>query len=216
MKKFILFDFDGTITDTGEGIINAVEYTLVKMGKDPGSEADRRRFVGPPLRQAFERFSDMDTPTATEAVRVYREYYRETGLFEASLYDGVTEQLRRLRESGAVTAVASSKPTIFINKLIEHFGITDLFDFVAGSELDGTHTDKAEVIAIAMEHLGAAKEDTVMVGDRSHDIIGAKKHGLASVGVLYGYGSREELTESGADAIAAETTELYDIIANIR
>ena len=215
MKRFILFDFDGTVTDTGEGIIKAVEYALVKMGKDPGSEADRRRFVGPPLRQAFERFSDMDTPTATEAVRVYREYYREIGLFEACLYEGVTEQLKLLREGGAVTAIASSKPTVFINKLIEHFKVTDLFDFVAGSELDGTHTDKAEVIAIAMEALGASRENTVMVGDRSHDIIGAKKHGLASVGVLYGYGSREELTAAGADRIAESVSELYSAISEL-
>ena len=215
MKKFILFDFDGTITDTGEGIIKGVEYALVKMGKDPGTEDDRRRFVGPPLRQAFERFCDMDTPTATEAVRVYREYYSEIGLFEACLYDGIADQLRRLKENGAKIAVASSKPTIFINRLIEYFEIEDLFDFVAGSELDGRNTDKAAVIEIAMKYLGANKEDTVMVGDRNHDIIGAKKHGIVSVGVLYGYGSREELTATDADRIAENVSELYTVISEL-
>ncbi len=212
MRKYVLFDFDGTVADTGDGITNSVEYALKKMGLDAGTREQRCRFIGPPLKGAFEKYHGLTSSEADRAVEFYREYYREKGMFDCFLYDGVKDLIDYLNSSGRQVVIASSKPHVFLKKIIDNFGMTDSFAFISGSELDGTRVDKAEVIAYALENLSACAEDAVMIGDREHDVIGAKKQGVLNVGVTYGYGSREELEHADADYVVDSVYELQDII----
>ena len=212
MKKYILFDFDGTIADTGDGITNSVAYALKKMGLDAGTREERCRFIGPPLKGSFEKYHGLSSLDADRAVELYREYYREKGMLDCCLYSGIKELIDYLNASGHKVVIASSKPHIFVKRIIEHFDMTDSFALISGSELDGTRVDKAEVIEYAMTSLGIPSNEAVMVGDKEHDIIGAKKNGIINIGVSYGYGSREELENAGADYIADSTYELRAII----
>lgn len=212
MKKYILFDFDGTIADTGDGITNSVAYALKKMGLDAGTREERCRFIGPPLKGSFENYHGLTPSEADRAVEFYREYYREKGMFDCFLYDGIEELIDYLNSNGRKVVIASSKPHVFVKRIIDHFGMSDSFALIAGSELDGTRVDKAEVIGYALEKLSISAEDAVMIGDKEHDIIGAKKQGLLNIGVSYGYGSREELENANADYIAASAYELRAII----
>ena len=215
MRKYILFDFDGTIADTGDGITNSVKYALEKMGLDAGSREQRCRFIGPPLKGSFEKYHSLSSEEADRAVELYREYYRERGMLDCFLYSGIKELIDSLNESGRKVVIASSKPEVFVKRIVEHFGMTADFALIAGSELDGTRVDKAEVIAYAMTSLGISSDQAVMVGDKEHDIIGAKKQGLINIGVSYGYGSCDELKNAGADYIADSLQELRVIIDSL-
>ena len=215
MRKYILFDFDGTIADTGDGITNSVAYALEKMGLDAGTRQQRCRFIGPPLKGSFEKYHGLSSAEADRAVELYREYYREKGMLDCCLYSGIKELIDYLNESGCKVVIASSKPHIFVKRIVEHFGMTADFALIAGSELDGTRVDKAEVIEYAMTSLGISQNEAVMIGDKEHDIIGAKKQGLINIGVSYGYGSREELENAGADYIVNSPSELRSVIENI-
>ncbi len=212
MKKYnvILFDLDGTITDPGIGITNSVAYALKKYGITVEDRAELYKFIGPPLHESFEKFYGLD---GLQAVEDYREYYRDRGIYENLVYDGVEEMLKKLNDAGKKVILATSKPEIFAREVLRHFGLTDYFYYAAGANLDGTLTDKAEVIAYALREGGVTDKSTVvMIGDREHDIIGAKKNGIDSMGVLYGYGSREELEAAGADYVAATVEELTRIL----
>lgn len=197
-----LFDLDGTITDSAPGIMNSIRYALDKMGEPIPEEAVLRKFIGPPLWQSFEEFCGLSKEKAEYAVKCYREYYKDNGIFENSLYPGVEEFIKSVKASGKEVYLATSKPTIFANRILEYFDILKYFDGVVGSNLDGTMTDKAEIIDAVLK-MTSEKDLSriIMFGDRNYDVIGAHKNGIACVGVLFGFGSREELSEAGAEYI---------------
>lgn len=212
-KKYILFDLDGTLTDPGEGITNSVRYALERYGIYGKTRSELECFIGPPLSDSFEKYFGMSHEQAMEAIEVYREYFRPRGMFENEVYEGIPELLENLCSAGKTAVLATSKPGVFADRILEHFDLMKYFTVTVGSELDGARIKKAEVIACALEKLGVTDtSECVMIGDRSHDIIGGKENSLDTVGVLYGYGSREELEEAGADIIAADVASLSAIL----
>lgn len=202
MYKVILFDLDGTLTDPGLGITNSVAYALRHYGIEPESRESLYPFIGPPLADSFIRYYGFTPEKAMEAISVYREYFRDKGLYENEVYEGVRELLENIKASGRKIVLATSKPEEFSVRILEHFDLMKYFDVVAGASMDEKRNKKGDVIAYAMEKGGFTNEDAVMIGDREHDIFGAKENGLDSIGVLYGYGDREELQNAGADYIA--------------
>ena len=207
----VLFDLDGTLTESGIGITRSVAYALRKHGIEEPDQKKLDRFVGPPLIDSFIRFYGFSAEQARQAVDDYREYYAVKGIFENRVYDGVVSMLQGLKAAGVRCILATSKPETYAIQILEHFGLMPWFDRVAGATMDEKRTNKAEVIAYALE--GAAADSRVlMVGDREHDILGARANGLDSVGVLYGYGSREELEVAGATYIAAAAEEILNFI----
>ena len=210
--KYVIFDFDGTLVDTGPGITNAVGHALEKMGLGRKTLEFRKKFVGPPLTDAFEEYCGIDRESAVRAVGYFREYYADRGIYESEPYCGIRDAVRSLAASGKILAVASSKPMIFVEQLLERFEVRDCFSVVLGSGLDGSLTDKAEAVKLTLSKLAADEGDCVMVGDRRFDIIGAKANGIFSVGVSYGYGSYCELEEAGADIIVNSVDELLELL----
>ncbi len=197
----MLFDLDGTLTDPFEGITKSIVYSLERMGVPAPPREELREFIGPPLFESYSRRFGFSDERAIEAVSLYREYYSEKGIYECTVYDGLIPALDRLAQSGCELAVATSKPQHFAEKVLEHFGLRGYFSFVAGASLDKTRVEKADVVAYALKNLSPPVR-AVMVGDRKHDVLGAAQNGLKSVGVLYGYGDRDELLSAGANAIA--------------
>ncbi len=217
-KKVILFDLDGTLTNPGIGITNSVMYALGKFGIVVPDRRELYKFIGPPLKESFEAFYGFEETKAVQAVEAYREYFGDKGIFENELYEGIEPLLKRLKGEGKIIGLATSKPEIYAGRILEHFGIDGYFDILSGSTLSGERTDKGEVIAWAFrlleEKTGQAclPEDMVMIGDREHDIIGAKKNGISSIGVLFGYGGMEELTGAGADAVVSSVDRLAELL----
>ncbi len=215
MYQTILFDLDGTLTDPGIGITNSVQYALKRYGIAVNDRTELYKFIGPPLIESFMCFYGFSREKAKEAVGVYREYYGEKGIFENRVYEGIPELLEGLKEAGCRLLVATSKPEFFAEKILRHYDLEKYFLFTAGSTMEKTRTRKSEVIRYALTSCGIKADDAVvMVGDREHDIIGAKEAGLSSIGVLFGYGTREELEQAGADHIAADTKEIRAIITD--
>lgn len=215
MADYILFDLDGTLTDPGEGITNSVAYALDKYGITVDDRSSLNTFIGPPLHESFQKYFGFSILQSFDAVTKYREYYRDRGIFENRVYDGIPELLCKLKNSGKTLIMATSKPTVFAERIAEHYGFRKFFDIIVGSELDGKRVDKAEVIEEALKEAGSPeKSDCVMVGDRLHDIAGAEKNGIFSVGVLYGYGSYEELCKAGANKIIESVSSLSDYLLN--
>ncbi len=214
--NYILFDLDGTLTDSGLGIVNSVIYALEKK-KIPVPEREALLpFVGPPLVDSFMKFFGMTREEAEVSVEDYREYFRERGWCENRVYEGIPQVLERLKNQGKHLIVATSKPEVFSRRIVAHFGLEPYFDLVVGSSLDGSITTKGQVINCVLEAVGREhRKEMVMVGDREHDVLGAKEHGLPCVGVLYGYGSREELEQAGAAAISPDPRSLPDCIAGL-
>lgn len=207
----LLFDLDGTLTDSAEGIINCVKHALDNMGFEMPEHPER--FLGPPLYDSFAEFCGMNEEQVLEAVRLYRERYRDIGLFENSPYDGVKEMLERLQEAGKTLIVATSKPETFAVRILEKFGLAHYFRIIGGADINGTRNEKWEVIDYVLEQVGAVSKDNVlMIGDRKHDIIGAHRTGLKCLGVLWGYGSKEELETYGADFFAETPQETADML----
>ena len=212
-RDIVLFDLDGTLTDPGVGITSSVQYALKAYGIEVKDHTTLNCFIGPPLAESFTKYFGFSDSDALCAVEKYREYYRDRGIFENVLYGGVSEMLEELKRRGMTVVMATSKPECFAKQIAEHFNIEKFFDCITGSELDGRRVDKAEVIEYALERINRPdRSRCVMVGDRMHDIIGAKKTGLASIGVLYGYGSKAELLDSGADRIAESVKELLRML----
>ena len=213
MYRYVLFDLDGTLTDPGEGITNSVMYALKQFGIE---ETDRTKlycFIGPPLVETFMEKYGFSEEEAHEATRQYRVYFRDRGIFENVPYEGMKECLQTLKESGRHLIVATSKPDVFAKRILERFGFAPYFDEVFGATMDETRTKKDEVIAYALKETGISDlSECIMVGDREHDILGAKKNGLDSIGVLYGYGSLSELKEAGADYIAETAGDIIRIL----
>ncbi len=197
----IFFDLDGTLTDPGQGITNAVRYALERWGIHVEDRRALYPFIGPPLVDSFMRFYSFSASDARAAVDVYREYFADRGIFENELYPGIPELLARLRGAGLKLVMATSKPEEFARRIAEHFGIAQYFDCIAGAAMDETRTQKWEVIEYALERCGNPDRGAVlMVGDREHDVLGAARCGIRCLGVLYGYGSRDELLAAGACA----------------
>lgn len=209
----ILFDLDGTLTDPGVGITSSVQYALKAYGIEVSDRTSLNCFIGPPLTESFTKYFGFSDADAVSAVDKYREYYQVRGIFENFTYGGIEEMLRELKRLHKTVVMATSKPECFAKQIAEHFNIEHYFDCITGSKLDGRRVDKAEVIECALERIGQPdRSRCVMVGDRMHDMIGAKKAGLEKIGVLYGYGTREELSDCGADLIAESVEELRRIL----
>lgn len=210
MQKTILFDLDGTLTDSGEGIINCAILALEHFGLPIPSRETLRVFVGPPLHESFIRFG-VPADRAEEAVEVYRSRYIPIGKFENTPYPGIRELLEKLKAKGHKLYVATSKPEQMSIDILEHFDLAKYFDRICGASLDTSRTDKAAVIAYLQECTGK-QENTIMVGDTKFDVIGAKKHGISTIGVSWGYGNVEDLRNAGAAAIAHSMEELYSLL----
>ena len=195
----ILFDLDGTLTESGIGITRSVAYALRKHGIEEPDQKKLGRFVGPPLIDSFMRFYGFSAEQARQAVDDYREYYAVKGIFENRVYDGVVPMLKALKAAGVRCVLATSKPDHYAVQILEHFGLAEYFDFVAGATMDEKRTNKADVIAYALAHTGA--ENVLMVGDREHDIHGAAENGIPAIGITWGYGDRAELEAAGAKEV---------------
>lgn len=216
MKNYsiILFDLDGTLTDSSQGIINAIVYALKKMGVNDYDMSLLKKFLGPPLHESFEKFFHFDKKESLQAVEYYREYFSTKGLFENEVYCGITDLLKNLKENGNTLILATSKPQPFTDRIMQHFDLVKYFDFIAGSNMDTTRSKKAEVIEYAITECNIKdKSSVVMVGDRAEDMIGAKTVGIDSIGVEYGYGTFDELENAGATYIAKTIEELKSLLS---
>lgn len=211
--EYILFDLDGTLTDPAIGITNSIMYALEKYGIKVSDRSKLYKFIGPPLWESFEKYYSFSKEEAKKAVEYYREYYKDKGIYENLVYEGFEDLLKLLNTSGRTLIVATSKPEVFAKQILEYFNIAKYFTFIAGGNLDGTRVKKDEVISYALESCNILdKSKVIMIGDREHDIIGAKKNGIHSMGVLFGYGDREELENAGADYIAKAVSDIGRIL----
>jgi phosphoglycolate phosphatase len=207
----IFFDLDGTLTDPKPGITRSIQYALQKLDLPVPTQDELTWCIGPPLRASFvtmlggERLAD-------RAVTLYRERFADVGLYENSVYPDIERVLATLRASPHRLFVATSKPRIFAERIIDHFGLTGRFEYVFGSELDGTRVNKGDLLAYAIDTAGVDPSQALMIGDRSHDMVGARNNGIRGIGVLYGYGSEEELVGAGASHVCASPRALLDHI----
>lgn len=210
---YLLFDLDGTITDSMPGITNSFAYALQHMGISGEDKNSLRKCVGPPLRDSFMEYYGFSEEEAVEGIRLYREYYAEKGIFENSVYTGIPQLLKACREDGKKIILATSKPQHYAEQILDYFDLTKYFDDVRGSVMENAKYTKADVIRCALERNGIKNpDDAVMIGDRKHDVLGAKECGLSCIGVLFGYGDREELEVSGAPCIVRTVEELQELL----
>lgn len=209
----LLFDLDGTLTDSAEGILNCVHHALKPFGI---KETDPKRlysFIGPPLADSFKRLYDFDDEKIKTALKLYRDRYQEKGKFENRVYEGVPELLDSLKAAGYRLILATAKPEHFTAQIMEHFDLTRRFDFIYGSNESKNRLNKTHVIRdIKLAHPDLTSQNTIMIGDRNHDVLGAKANGIESIGVLYGFGDRQELEEAGAKYIVATVSDLKNLL----
>lgn len=215
MFKYVLFDLDGTLTDSARGIKNCIIYSCGKMGLTVPTEEVLDTFLGPPLAEKYAEVFSLTAEKAQEAVDVYRERFAPIGLFENDVYDGVTEMLKSLKDAGCILGVATSKPEIYAKKIIDHFDLTKYFDVLVGSDLKGGKHDKTDVLKEALLKMNP-KEKAVMVGDRCFDIESAHILKTYSLAVTYGYGKKKEIDNSKPDFVANSPSEIADIILGKR
>lgn len=210
MNELVLFfDLDGTLTDSRPGILASMRHALTILGREIPADEALSRFIGPPTHEAFRQLLDSDDPELNaRSIDIYRQRYSQLGLFESSLYPGIVQGLRTLREAEIPLFVVTSKPEVYANIIIEHFELRQYFGHVYGSELSGERSNKGELIAHVLQRENITQSHAWMIGDRLHDVVGAKRNGLRSAGVLWGYGSREELRNAGADAVFETMPEL--------
>jgi phosphoglycolate phosphatase len=209
----IFFDLDGTLTDPKPGITRSIQYALQKLDHPTIPTEDELTWcIGPPLRASFVSLLGADH-SADHAVSFYRERFSDVGLYENGVYDGVRDVLTTLCTSGHRLFVATSKPHVFAERIIDHFGLRPHFERVFGSELDGTRVDKSHLLEYALREVSVDPAKTLMIGDRSHDMVGAKNNGMQRIGVLYGYGSREELLQAGAQHVCATPSAILGCIS---
>jgi phosphoglycolate phosphatase len=207
--QYLLFDLDGTLTDSAPGVTNSVMYALKKYAIAVSDRNQLLKFVGPPLWESFEKYYGFSKEEAKTAVEYYRGYYKNQGIYENALYPGIEDLLKTLISGGKTLIIATSKPQVFAQQILEYFDIAKYFTFIAGSNLDGALVKKDEVILHALQNCSIVdKSRVIMIGDRHHDIIGAKKVGIHSMGVLYGYGDRRELEEAGAEYIVETVSDI--------
>ncbi len=209
MYDIVLFDLDGTLTDPGEGITNSVAYALKKFNIIVKDKTELYSFIGPPLIDSFMKCYGMSYDDGLKAVEYYREYFSVTGIFENKVFDDIPELLDKIKKSGRKIALATSKPEQYAVRILDHFNLTKYFDFVGAATMDETRSKKSDVIKYTLDNLGVTNNSTVvMVGDRHHDIEGANQNGLDSIGVLFGYGDREELENADATYIVETVNEI--------
>ena len=211
--EYLFFDLDGTLTDPSEGITSGVRHALGCFGIREEDGRKLLRFIGPPLRESFMTFYGFSRDDAQEAIARFQEYYAPIGVLQNTPYEGMRELLADLKAAGRKLVLATSKPEIFARQILERFGMAESFALIAGGDVEETRVDKAEVIAYALEGLGVKQQlDAFMVGDRSYDVAGAARHGMPTVGVAYGFGTREELEKAGASAVVASVDELRSVL----
>jgi len=219
MYRYLLFDLDGTLTDPAEGITKCVSYALHHFGIE--AEPDTlKSFIGPPLLDQFMAYAGFDRETAAAAVEKYRERFRDIGIFENRVLDGIPALLQTLCQNGYILCVSSSKPEVFVNRILEKYDLADYFTVTVGAELNGTRSAKAEVIEETLARLGVLypekdfsdRSDCLMIGDRIHDIEGAKKCGMDALGVTFGYAAPGELENSPAKGVASTTAEILAFV----
>lgn len=208
----ILFDLDGTLTDPKEGIVNSIVYALNSFGIKNYDREQLTKFIGPPLKDSFMEYYHFDEELALRAIEKYREHFATKGLFENTVYPMIPELLKELSAQGKKIVLATSKPTDFAQRILDHFNLAQYFAFTGGSNLDGTRTKKSEVIAHAIQESHTETEKVVMIGDRKFDIIGAREVGIDSIGVLYGYGTYEELIKENPTHLAHSMNDLREIL----
>ncbi len=205
----IYFDLDGTLTNPKPGITRSIQYALEKLDRAAPSEDELTWCIGPPLRASLKKLLGTDD-LADQALSLYRERFGDIGIFENEVYPGIEQTLSVLAKSGRRLFVATSKPIVYAERIIDHFKLTDYFERVFGSELDGTRADKTELLGYALQATRVDSARAIMIGDRSHDMIGARNNGMTAVGVLYGYGSQAELVDAGAHHVCATPRNLLD------
>ncbi|MEE8886774.1 MAG: HAD hydrolase-like protein [Eubacteriales bacterium] len=216
--RLAIFDLDGTLSDSGPGITKSVAYAFQKMGWPEQSEETLRSFIGPALVPQFMETGPMTREQADQAVKYYREMYNDTGKFDNYVYPGIPELLLRLKEDGYRVAVGTSKPLFFTEQILDHFGLTRVFDCISAPDLGDTSSDKKRIIDQAIEKLDfcKSKRNVIMIGDRKFDILGARDSGVTSVAVTYGFGSSEELEEAGPDYMVDSVDELQEVLLSFR
>ena len=209
----ILFDLDGTLTDSKPGILNSATYALKSFGIEMDDMGNLNKFIGPPIRDSFRNNFGLAEDDVEKAVAKYREYFSVTGMFENSVYDGIIDLLEQLKKSGVTLAIATSKVEFYAAKIAEHFNFKHYFTTISGCEMDGTGSSKKEVITAALDRLDLSRQKrVVMIGDREHDILGAKQTGITSIGITWGYGSHTELSAASANYIANSPKELIELL----
>ena len=215
MRKYdyVIFDFDGTVTDTGEGILKSLQYSFEQMGDSVPDLSDLKKFIGPPIHYSFVTFYGVKEEDVPKYIEKYRERYRRIGIYECCLYDGMLDTLKTLRENGIKIGIASSKPVSLIYDVMNYLKITELFDAVVGTQFDeSNHSGKKDLVLQSIEKLGATdKSRVLMVGDRYFDIDGANGAGVDSCGVLFGYGNEQEFKEHGATYIVGSAGEIVKL-----
>lgn len=212
--KAVIFDFDGTVADTGEGILRSLQYSFSAMGREVPDMSDLKRFIGPPVYYSYTHFYGVSEDEVELYIKKYRERYKEKGIYECALYDGMRGLILELKSRGVKTGIASSKPEHLIYSVADFLGVTDLFDAVAGVKSDNSrHSTKKDIILEAMEKLEETdREKVLMVGDRCFDIEGARAAGVKSCGALWGYGNKEEFLEYKADFIAEKPLDVLKLL----
>ena len=209
----VFFDLDGTLTDPMEGITGCIQHALRELDRQVLPAEQLTWCIGPPLLESLRAL--VGDELADRALALYRERFADVGLYENELYPGVVDTLQAFSAAGARLFVASSKPEVYVQRIVAHFAIGDFFDGVFGSRLDGTRVDKSELLRFALAQTHTVAATTTMVGDREHDVIGARQNGMRTVGVLYGYGSAEELEQAGAHALANTPQELVSVLVDL-
>ena len=213
MYNYILFDLDGTLTDPGTGITNSVAYALNKFNITVENKTELYNFIGPPLVDSFMKYYNMNYEDGIKAVEYYREYFGVTGIFENTMFDGISKLLEDIKNSGRKIALATSKPEQYAVRILEHFGLTKYFDFVGAATMDESRSKKSDVIKYTLENLDIKdKSKVVIIGDSNHDIYGANQNGIDSIGVLFGYGDRAELEAAGATYIAETINDIIKFL----
>ncbi|MBQ6819291.1 MAG: HAD family hydrolase [Clostridia bacterium] len=212
MKNNIIFDLDGTLTESGTGIKNSVRYTLQHYGLPMEDDESLNRYVGPPLVNSFQEYMGFTEQQAMEAIVVYRSYFTTKGMFENRVYDGVEDMLTALKKAGKRMFIATGKPTVYSQQILEHFGLASYFECVCGISLKESTMEKDELITQVLEFAHLTPEECVMIGDRKFDMMGANKVGVTPIGVTYGYGSREELKTAGAHTIVDSVKQLQELL----
>ena len=213
MYEYVFFDLDGTLTDSGEGIINAAVYALEKYNIEVNDRSELRKFIGPPLQDSFSTDYGFSEDEIEDVIKTFREYYSEKGIFENTIYENIQTVLFELKNRGKKLVVATSKPEVFTKKVLDHFNISSYFDYVSGATLNNEKIQKVDIIRDAFCKLGITdKSKVVMIGDRKLDVLGAKENGIDSIGVLWGYGDLLELEKVGPTYIAEKVLDLLEII----
>ena len=215
MYQLFVFDLDGTLTDPRDGIVRCIDHALTRLGyRNPGEDS-LAKYIGPPLFSTFRELLHTDDPSLIEtAIAAYRERFSNVGMFENRIYEGVPDALERLRSYGATLVVATSKPEVFARRILQHFELNGWFKEVYGSKLDGTLSDKKDLVGHILERERISPTCSVMVGDREHDVVGAKGNGVRAIGVLWGYGGRVELEGAGADWLCEAPSALPGLVAS--